>query len=147
MQLKQDKMELEVTHEKQNPLVKRKEIKAFVKNDISPKKFDIAKVLGKKYSVPVDNIRVMAVYGKYGSKEFDVTANIYESKEDRDKIELFSKKEKEAEAKALEAENAPSEEEKKEKAAPAEETAPAEKEKKAKAKAKTKKKVKAKKKK
>ena len=107
-------MKLEVTNEKKNPLVNRTEIKAHTTSDVNPKKFDVAKVLAEKYSVPVDNIRVLTIYGKYGTNEFDIAANIYESKEERDKVELYSKKEKEAEAKAIEAEAAPAEEAKEE---------------------------------
>ncbi len=117
-------MELEITSEQQNPLIRRNEIKGIVINNTAPHKFDIAKIIAEKYSVPVDALRVLTIHGKYGTNEFGIVANVYESKEERDKFEAVSKKEKEQETKALEADAAPAEEapaEESKEAAPAEE--------------------------
>ena len=95
-------MELEITSEQKNPLVNRTELKAVVQSDASPNKMEVAKAIAEKYSVPVENLRVLTIYGRYGRNEFEIVANIYESKEERDEVELISKKESEAEAKATE---------------------------------------------
>ena len=95
-------MEFEIISEQKNPLINRTEIKALVSSKISPKKMEVAKAIADKYSVPVDNLRVLTIYGRYGSNEFEISANIYTSKKERDEVELVSKKEKEQESKSLE---------------------------------------------
>ena len=102
MQSRQDKMELNITKEDKNPLFPRKEIQGTVKADSIPSKIEVMKALSEKYNVPVKAIRVLDIQGKFGVKEFALRANVYETPEERDKLEVMSKKEKETEAKALE---------------------------------------------
>lgn len=96
-------MELNIIQENQNPLFNRKEIKGTIKDKSIPSKIDVAKTLAEKYSVPMEAIRVLDIQGQFGISEFKLRANVYTSKEERDKMETMSKKEKETEAKAVEA--------------------------------------------
>ena len=95
-------MELKIKEEKENALYGRNEIAGIIVADIAPNKQDVASALSKKYSVPVNAIRVLIIKGKFGIREFTLKANIYKSNEERNKFEQMSKKEKEAEAKAAE---------------------------------------------
>ena len=93
---------LTIHKEKENPLFNRKEIQAEIESDTSPKKTDVLKLLCEKFSVSDGNIKIKGIHGKFGSKSFKITANIYVSKEDKEKTEHKTKKEIEAEKKELE---------------------------------------------
>ena len=104
MQLKQDnsKMELKILQENQNLLFDRKEIQADIKSESTPSKTEVAKVLAEKFSVPEEAIKIVDIQGKFGEQVFKLNANIYSSKEEKDKVEIKTKQEKEAEKKAIE---------------------------------------------
>ena len=87
------KMELKIISEKQNALFNRKEIVAEVEAEVTPSNAEIKKLLYEKFSAPSENIRIQRIEGKFGVKIFTISANIYSSKEDLQKIEYFSKKE------------------------------------------------------
>ena len=74
--------ELNIIEEKENALFKRKEIFADLTDEIVPKAIDVAQMLSNKYSVPLENIALKKIVGKFGSKTFEITANVYESKDD-----------------------------------------------------------------
>lgn len=93
-------MELNITQEKQNPLFNRKEILGTIKADNPPKKQELAQELGNKFSAAPEAIRIVEIKGQYGIKEFNFKANIYESKKEKNEIELISKKEREKEKSA-----------------------------------------------
>lgn len=96
MQLKQNnsKMKLKINEEKQNPLFNRKEIEGEIQAEIVPKKQEVIGELSKKFSVQEDAIKIKGIKGKFGTKIFKIKANIYTSKEERDGIEVKTKKEK-----------------------------------------------------
>ena len=89
-----------ILQEKENTLFKRKEIQASVEAEITPNHTDVKKLLSEKFSTKIENIKIKKISGKFGSKTFTIIANIYDSEEDKDKVESKSKKE-EAEAKTL----------------------------------------------
>jgi len=95
---------LNIISENQNALYKRNEIKATVEAEITPNNIEVKKMLVKKYSSQPKSIVINGIYGGFGSNEFKINANIYETAEDRKKIEPFSKKELEAEKQAKAAE-------------------------------------------
>ena len=95
-------MELKITEEKENALFNRKEIKGFIDSEIVPSRVETSKILSEKFKIPLENIKIKKIVGKFGSKTFSVEANIYSSKQDKDSIELKKKKEKESEKKAVE---------------------------------------------
>jgi ribosomal protein S24E len=111
LQLKQNnfQMEFKIISEIKNPLFDRKEIEGEIRTNITPSRTDVAKLLSEKFSVPVENIKIRTILGKFGSKIFIINANIYSSKEDKDKIEIKKKKDIEAEKKLEEAIQIPKE--------------------------------------
>lgn len=86
-------MELKITEEKENALFNRKEIKGFIDSEVVPSRTETSKILSEKFKVPLENIKIKKIVGKFGSKTFNVEANIYSSKQDKDSIELKKKKE------------------------------------------------------
>ena len=102
-------MQLEITQQNENALFKRKEVQAIAKANSIPSKEEVKKVLSEKLSSPEEGIRIMYIKGKFGIKEFEISAHVYASKQDRDATEKMSKKEKEAEKKAEEAKAVPEE--------------------------------------
>ena len=86
-------MELKITEEKENPLFNRKEIKGNIKSEISPSRVEISRILAERFSVPAENIKIKEIKGKFGAKVFNIGANVYFSKKDKDEIELKKKKE------------------------------------------------------
>ncbi len=89
-----------ILQKRENALFKRKEIQVSVISKITPNHADVKKLLSEKFSTKTENLKIKKISGKFGSKNFTIIANIYDSEEDKNKIESKSKKE-EAEAKAL----------------------------------------------
>ncbi len=81
-----------ILKEKENPFFNRKEIEGSIKAEITPKIIEAEEILSSKFSTPVENIKIKNVTGRFGSKEFIITANIYSSKEEKEKTEPKSKK-------------------------------------------------------
>lgn len=89
-------MTLKILKEKENPLFNRNEISVEVQAEITPSNKDAVVLISKEFTVPEENIKINGIYGRFGSKEFKINANIYKSKQDKDKTERKSKKEIEA---------------------------------------------------
>lgn len=105
-------MEIKIIKDIENKLFNRKEISGEVNLQASPTNLEILKLISEKFSVPEDAIKIKGIYGKFGTNNFKIEANIYPSKQDKEKIEHKTKKEIEAEKKAEE-EHKKAEEEKK----------------------------------
>ncbi len=105
-------MELKNIKETKNMVFERKEVEAVVSAESSPSNKEVAELLSKKMNVSEDSVKIKGIYGQFGSKEFKVLANVYKSKEDKNKIERKTKKELEAEKKEAEAAKAAKEAEK-----------------------------------
>jgi len=86
-------MTLKILEEKNNPLFRRKEIKAALESGITPSRSHVLELLSKKFSVPVENIKIKGIKGNFGIKNFSIEANIYHSKEEKETVELRKKKE------------------------------------------------------
>ena len=91
-------MELKETKKHENPLFNRKEIVVVVESSSSPKITEVAQSLSEKYSSPAENIVVKTIKGNFGSNQFSITANIYSSKEYKDKTEVTARKTRKAAA-------------------------------------------------
>lgn len=102
--------DIKVVREIDNPLFKRKEVELTVRAKINPSKNEVDKMLSEKYSSNPDKIRIKKIDSQFGSNEFRITANIYETREDMFNTERFSKKEKEKIKKVEEEKNKPVEE-------------------------------------
>lgn len=86
--------EFKIINERDNPLFNRKEIEGIMKADKTPSYSDVMNLIADKYSVKLETIKVKEIKGKFGIREFNVKVNIYDSEEDKKKIEFFSKKDK-----------------------------------------------------
>lgn len=84
----------QIIKEQENPLFKRKEIVIIVKSEITPSSIQAMEFIAKKLSVDAGAIKIKKIAGKFGAKEFLVTANVYLSKEDLDKTEIKPKEKK-----------------------------------------------------
>lgn len=94
---------MKIIEQKENPLFGRKEIIVEVVSNVSPSNPEISKLISGKFSAPEDGVKVKGIYGSFGAHKFKVLANVYKSKEDKEKTERKTKKEIEAEKKLLEA--------------------------------------------
>ncbi len=83
---------MKIIHQKENILFNRKEIYAEIESATTPKKQDVEKFFSEKFGVPLENIEVKKVDGKFGSKHFQVIAFVYDSKELKEQIEVRPKK-------------------------------------------------------
>ena len=108
-------MKFEITKEKENPLFGRKEIQADIEAQITPSKNEMINLIAQKFSTQPENISIKGIHGRFGSRNFLVNANIYSSKEEKEKTEPKSKKQKmQEEAKSSSEEGKTNEEVKKE---------------------------------
>lgn len=95
-------MEIKDIHETKNLVFDRKELTAKIISEIAPSNNDVIAHLSKKLGVPEEAIKIRGIYGEFGSKEFKIKANIYPSKEHRNKVERKTRKERDAEKKPKE---------------------------------------------
>ncbi len=79
--------EFKVIEEKENPLFNRKELKIEIVADVTPSRLEAGKAIAEKLSVDIDRVSVQRIDGKFGSNSFIVEADVYNSKEDREKVE------------------------------------------------------------
>ena len=86
-------MALTILKQKENPLFNRKEIEVVFESSVPPKMNEAEEILSKEFSSSPENIKVKKISGKFGSTNFLISANIYDSKENKEKIEIKSKKE------------------------------------------------------
>lgn len=73
-------MELEVLEERENTLLKRRDLKINIRHPQSstPKKQDLIKELAARYSVPEQHVFVDYIFTKKGLQESTAKAKIYE---------------------------------------------------------------------
>ena len=88
--------------ETENPLFNRKEVVAIVKSEATPSKTKVEEALLGKLKVEKDVLKVKKIAGSFGTQEFEVSADVYKTAEDKTKYEVKTKQEKEAEKKAAE---------------------------------------------
>jgi len=87
---------LKMLKQRENPLFNRKEVEIIIETNVAPKISEAEAFIAKEFSSHADNVKIKKVKGRFGSNNFIITANIYDSKEDKEKIEPKSKKEKKA---------------------------------------------------
>ena len=93
---------MKIISQRENPLFNRKEIEINIETSIAPRISDTETFIAKEFSTNNENVKIKKIKGRFGSTNFTITANIYNSKEDKDSIEPKSKKEKKAEEKKAE---------------------------------------------
>ena len=83
-----------IIEERENSLFKRKEVKFTIDAKITPSHVDARKFISEKFSTSEKNIRVKNILGKFGSRNFTISAHIYESEQDKLDTEGESKKDR-----------------------------------------------------
>lgn len=89
---------MKILDDKVNHVFNRKEIKASIEAEKVPSKQEVEKMLSEKFSAHADCIAIKSLKGKFGSHDFKIIANIYHSKEDKEKTEPKPKAKKEGAA-------------------------------------------------
>ena len=84
---------LKIINKKENKLFNRKEIIIGVESKITPNKKETEKLISEKLSVEIEKIKIKKIQGKFGSNDFTILTNIYDSKKDKDEIEPKEKNE------------------------------------------------------
>jgi len=101
-------MEIEIIDDKENALLKRRELKLRIKHPQSPtpKKQDLVKEMAAKYSVSEDHVIVDYIFTKKGVNESDAKVKIYQ---EPPKIRIKKKKAEEKKPQEKPAEEKPKE--------------------------------------
>jgi len=107
---------MKIIEDKENKLLGRREVKLIIEGKKNPTTQEAAKIVAEHFKSKEDSVAVKLVKGKFGRDTFLIVANLYNSKEVREKIEPKPKKKKgEEEKKEQPAPAEPKTEEKKEK--------------------------------
>lgn len=86
--------DLNIVEERQNPLFNRREIKLTLEADSIPSKDEVLKIVSEKLSIPLEKIVIKTLKGKFGSRVFDLNIRVYDSEEEKFKIEPKIKEKK-----------------------------------------------------
>jgi len=78
--------------EKQNHLFNRKEIKFSLTSKATPNKIEVGKLISEKFSSEPEKINIKKIGSTFGTNKFTVNADIYSSKENKEKLERKKKK-------------------------------------------------------
>lgn len=90
--------EVKILNQRENPLFNRKEVELLIMNEVTPKNREAEEIVAKEFSSDVENVKIKKISGYYGLNKFKISANIYKSKEYKNKIEIKPSKEKKAKA-------------------------------------------------
>jgi len=85
---------MKILEQKENFLLKRKEILARLEAEKTPSFEEVKEALSKQFKADKEAIAIKKVDGGYGLKDFRIKAFIYDSKEDKEKIEKKAKAKK-----------------------------------------------------
>lgn len=80
-------MDFKNLHEKENSLFNRKEIIFSMSSEKTPTKKEMQKLIAEKFSKEPEIVKVNHIYGKFGSRNFEIHAFVYNSKKDYEKAE------------------------------------------------------------
>lgn len=72
---------MEIKHDKQNDLMKRREISFVFESSKIPSFAEASKMISEKVKAPEEHILVERIDGKFGRSNFVVSASIYDTKE------------------------------------------------------------------
>jgi ribosomal protein S24E len=86
---------MNILKEIKNDLFKRREVKIILPSEKTPSYAEVSKLLSEKFNSTEECIVVNKVQGRFGAKTFLIEANIYDSKEDKEKTERKPKEKKE----------------------------------------------------
>lgn len=89
-------MDAKILNQRENPLFNRKEVEVNIEASVAPKISEAEEIIAKEFSSSPENVKIKKIRGNFGSNEFVITAKVYTSKEEKEKIEPKSKKKGEA---------------------------------------------------
>lgn len=85
---------MEKIKEQENSLLKRKEVKLIFEAEKTPSYAEAEEIVSKEFGKEKETIAVKEVKGKFGRNTFLISSYLYNSKEDKDKIEPKKKEKK-----------------------------------------------------
>lgn len=85
---------MEILNETQNNLLKRKEVNLKLNSASNPGFEESKKSVAEKFKAELDNIAVKRVINNFGTNEFFIEAFIYESLQDKERVEPKPKQKK-----------------------------------------------------
>lgn len=86
---------MKILEDKNNELLNRREIKVILTSEKNPNFADSIKMITEHFKAQEDLVVVKEIKGKFGRDTFLISALIYKTKEDKEKVEQ-KKKEKKA---------------------------------------------------
>jgi len=95
-------MEIKLIEKKANPLFDREEFKFEIESNSVPGLAEVKNLVVEKFSFNSDLIRMQKIKGKFGRRTFEVSLDVYGSKEEFDRVVRKTKQEKEKEKKEAE---------------------------------------------
>lgn len=93
---------MKIIEDKNNSLLKRREIKVIVESEKNPSMQEAGKLILEHFKAQEENVAIKQIKGKFGRNTFLITANIYHNKEDKEKTEPKAKKKEKAAKEATE---------------------------------------------
>ncbi|MEM4268328.1 MAG: hypothetical protein QXK37_05885 [Candidatus Woesearchaeota archaeon] len=82
-------MEIEILKEKETPLLSRKRLTAFIHyKGSTPSRIEVLREIAKKTGVNQEHIVIKHIYPVFGANKSKVVANIYETRESLERLEL-----------------------------------------------------------
>ncbi len=77
---------MKIKIDNRNELFKRQELVLEIESDKNPSFIDVQKKIAEEINKPEENIDVLKVKGGFGKNVFEVEANVYNSKEELNKM-------------------------------------------------------------
>lgn len=78
---------MDIKKDLKNSLFKRREIEAILESEKIPSYEEAKSIIEKEFKADKEQIVIKNVKGKFGRKAFLIKAKIYDTKEDKEKIE------------------------------------------------------------
>jgi len=85
---------MKIIADNKNDLLSRREIKIIIESGKNPTFDEASEIVAKEFKAEKDNIIIDNIKGKFGRKTFLISGKIYNSKEDKEKIEPKKKEKK-----------------------------------------------------
>lgn len=85
---------MNILKDKRNDLLRRRELEFVMLHDKNPGFEAVVKEFCSKENVPEENVCVKSLHGNFGRSEFHVDVFVYDSLEDKNKVELNKKSKK-----------------------------------------------------
>jgi len=83
---------MKIIEQKRNPLFFRDEIKILIEAEKTPSYNEASSLISEKFNKSIENIAIKKVKSKFGRNTFMISAFVYDSKDDKEKIEKVAKK-------------------------------------------------------